>query len=401
MIDEMSRIPALPPDARPHIAVLIETSTSFGRRLIDGVARYLREVGPWSVYLEQRSIYDPAPRWLKTWRGDGLIVKAAHPQLAEVVRSLGIPTVDLNEQITGLGLPYVYNDNEAIGRLAAEHLVERGFVSLAFVGHPGIHWSDRRGAGFTAAVGEAGRAVTVFQPTRKTQQRYQHDSWEAELNRLSVWLDALPKPVGVMAANDFLGVQVLDACRRAGVPVPEQAAVIGVDNDDIVDAIAYPPLSSVEPDGVGMGYLAATLLHRLMRGETLDEPEQLVAPRGLIVRQSTDVVAISDLFVAQALRIIRERACNGLGVDQVADALRVSRSVLQRRFRASLGRSVHDEIMRVKLNRARQMIRGTDLPLRTIAERSGFKHAEYLCTVFKRETGMTVTAYRAGEEKFG
>jgi LacI family transcriptional regulator len=378
----------------PHVALIVETSTSFGRRLLRGVAHYVRENGPWSVYLEQRSIYDPAPPWLKDWDGDGIISRAAFPEIARLVVNTRITAVDLNEQVTGLGLPLIFNDHEAIGRMAAAHLLERRFTQFGFLGHAGVFWSEERRRGFRAAVEAAGYCCSEYRGTNKTLPRYHQRSWEKEMEQVAHWVDALPKPVGILAANDFRALQLLDACRRAGVPVPEKAAILGVDDEETVRDLASPPLSTVVPNAMQMGYEAAAMLDHLMHGGRPYEQKVLIPPLGIITRQSTDVTAITEPIVAEALRFIREHACEGVGVEAVVHHLAVSRSVLQRRFARVLGRTVHDVILGTKLDRVCQLLAETGLPLIAIAERAGFKHVEYLCNVFKERMDTTPTAYR-------
>lgn len=376
------------------MALLVETSTSFGRRLLRGVAHYLRENGPWSVYLEQRSIYDPAPPWLKRWDGDGIISRAAYPEIARQVVRLRVPTVDLNEQVLGLGLPLIFNDHRKIGLLAAEHLLERGFTHFGYLGHPGVFWSDERREGFAAHVQSAGYACDEYRGEGRTLPRYHQRSWEKEMDEVAEWLRGLAKPAGVMACNDFRAVQLLDACRRAGVAVPEQVAVIGVDDETVACSLAHPPLSSVVPDAVNMGYEAAAMLDALMAGRAPVCPQRYIPPLGVITRQSTDIFAIHDPAVAAALRFIREHACDGIKVEDVLDHLVTSRSALQRRFKRELGRSIHDAIIDTRIARVKNLLAQTDLSREEIAARTGFAYPEYLSNVFHQRTGKTLSMYR-------
>jgi LacI family transcriptional regulator len=382
--------------AQPHVALIVETSTVFGRQVLRGVGIYLRENGPWSVYIEQRSIYDPAPPWLKNWRGDGIISRAAYPELAQLVLHTGIPAIDLQEQVLGLGLPRIVNDNRAIGRMAAEHLLERGFTHFGFIGHPGIAWSEGRFEGFEAAVCAAGHTVDRYRGAARTLPRYHQRSWEKEVDDVAAWLRALPKPAGVMACNDFRAVQLLDACRRARVAVPEEVAVIGVDNEPVACEIADPTLSSVVPDAVRIGYEAAATLDSLMRGRRATAAELCLPPVGVVTRRSTDIMAIIDPLVASAVEFIRRHACDGINVEDLLHRLDVSRSVLQRRFRQSLHRSIHDAIIAERLRKVKELAAETTLSLPEIAARAGFVHAEYLSTVFKERTGVTISDYRKG-----
>jgi LacI family transcriptional regulator len=208
------------------------------------------------------------------------------------------------------------------------------------------------------------------------------------------WIKGLPKPLGLMACNDFRGVQALDACRRAEIAVPEEVAVIGADNEVLACELAYPPLSSVIPDCARIGYEAAALLDRFMRGGDRSETLPDVAPLGIATRQSTDMTAIDDPCVAEAVRFIREHAHEGIGVEDILNHMAVSRSVLQRRFQAALGRTVHDLIAGLRLKHVKQLLVETDLTLPAIADRTGFNHVEYLCSAFRKATGITPGTFR-------
>ena len=366
---------------------------AFGREILWGVARYLQESGPWTVYIEQRSLTDQAPPWLETWEGDGIISRLA-PRQARRLRASGIPTVDLNDQGPGPCRPHIRSDHRAEGALAAEHLLERGFMSFAFFGYPQFAWSRECRCGFTAALQAAGHSCAPYRRAQRVSWGHQQPSWEVEVEGVAQWLQSLPKPLGLMACNDFRGIQALDACRRAEIAVPEEVAVIGVDNEELVCTLAYPPLSSVVPNARRIGYEAAALLDRLMRGEPEPAAPLAIPPTEVITRLSTDVNAIADPDVAAAMRFIREHACEGIGVDEILAQVPVSRSVLQRRFRSLLGRSIHTVIAAVRLQRAKQLLVETDLSLAVIAKRTGFAHVEYLCAAFRQAVGLPPGAYR-------
>jgi LacI family transcriptional regulator len=366
---------------------------AFGREILWGVAQYLRENGPWTIYIEQRSLTDRPPPWLKTWDGDGIISRIA-PRQTRRLRATGIPLVDLNDQGPGPCLADICSDHETEGALSAEHLLERGFSCFAFFGYPQFAWSQACRKGFTATVRAAGHSCHEYGRAQRVSWGHQQPSWEVEVEGVARWIESLPKPVGLMACNDFRGIQALDACRRAGIAVPEEVAVIGVDNEELVCKLAYPPLSSVVPDARSIGYEAAALLDRLMRGEPEPVIPRTIRPVEVIARLSTDVNAIADPDVAGAMRFIREHACEGIGVDDVLYQVPVSRSVLQRRFRSLLGRSIHGVIAGVRLQRAKQLLVETDLPLSVIAERTGFTHVEYLCAAFRKAFGLPPGSYR-------
>jgi LacI family transcriptional regulator len=371
---------------------------AWGRDILHGVARYVRENGPWTIFFEHRSLQDPAPPWLQHWDGDGIITTLL-PQFGELILGTGIPTVDLDDQAPCSGLPTVQSDQGAIGVLAAEHLLERGFARFAFIGYSQFEWSRRRQVGFAAAVRAAGYPCEAYSETQLVSWGHQQTAWEGEIEAMSRWIAQLPKPLGLMACNDYRGVQVLDACRRADIAVPEEVAVIGVDNEILACELAAPPLSSIIPNCHRIGYEAAEMLDRLMRRERLSEPRREVLPYGIVTRQSTDVMAIPDPMLAAALRFIRESACAGIRVEDVLKHVAVSRSVLQRRFRMTLGRTIHSAITAVRLERVKQLLSETDLPLAGVAQRAGFSHVDYMSTAFRKATGSSPGVFRREHSK--
>jgi LacI family transcriptional regulator len=380
--------------ALPHVALIVETSTAYGRAILSGISQYVREYGPWTVYIEQRSLQDPAPPWLERWAGDGIIARASTPQSARKLAKTGVPTVDLNDQVRGLGLPQIHSDHAAIARLAADHLIDRGFRHFAYFGFPIFEWSVRRQEAFTNHVLAAGHQFHEGLPGRRVHWSHQQASWEDEIEGVAQWVKRLPKPLGIMAGNDIRGIQMLDACRRAGVAVPEEVAVVGVDNEELVCLLAYPPLSSVVPDAYRVGYESAALLDQMMKGHPVTEMLRSIPPVSVATRQSSDVTAIANPCLASAMQFIRESACQGIGVDDVLAHLSVSRSVLQRLFRKELGQTILDAITATRMQRVKQLLAETDLSLNDIADRAGFSYVEYLSTSFRHHTGQSPSSYR-------
>ena len=379
------------PGERPRVALVVETSLAPGREILRGIARYVRERGPWSIAHEPRTLEQSVPKWLESWRGDGIIARVQDRSIARAIARVRVPTVDVLGVVEGLPFPLVHVDDQAIGRLGAEHLLDQGFRRFGFFGIEGENWSSRRRDAFGARVAAVGCTVVAHAVSRETARQ---ERWEKSERALSAWLAALPKPAGLMLATDQLGPHTLEACRRAGVVVPDELGVIGVDNDGPLCEVSDPPLSSVWPDHRRVGYEAARLLDQLMRGSERPRDPIFCPPRGVHARKSTDTLAVEDRAVAQALRFIREHGCEAIGVDDVVNKVPMSRSVLQRRFRSLLGRSIHDEIVRVRLARARELLQGTDLPIAEIAERTGFKHQEYMGAVFRRRLQQTPAAIR-------
>ncbi|MEM8681767.1 MAG: substrate-binding domain-containing protein, partial [Planctomycetota bacterium] len=226
--------------------------------------------------------------------------------------------------------------------------------------------------------------------------RSEQASWEAEQQSISEWLRGLTKPVGIMTCHDDRGLQVLDACRRAGLQAPDEVAVVSVDNDTHLCNLSTPPLTSIDVNPGRIGYEAAALLHRAMKGEEVStEPTFLGPPRGIVVRQSTETSCVDDPDVAAAVRLIRDQAIKGLRVQEIIAATSHSPSTLERRFKRTFGRTLKEEINRVRLNRAKLLLAETDLPISEVAVRSGFGESKYFCEVFRRREGATATQYRS------
>lgn len=380
--------------AIPRVALIVETSTLFGRRLLSGIAQYMRENGAWSVFFTDRAVNDSTPSWLSRWKGDGIISRIASPEIRSVVANRRIPVVDLNEQLGGMGMPLISNDHAAVGKMAAEHLLARGFQHFAFLGHAGYRWSDLRQEAFSQTIQTAGYTSSIYSGKAANMRALREGRWETEMDNIARWASTLPKPVGVMACNDFRALQVLGACRVAGVAVPEQVAVLGVGADDVTCALADPPLSSVVLNAWRMGYEAASLLDKLMRGEPAPRSELLIPPLDISQRRSTDVTAITDPIVASAVHFIHEHACDGINVEAVLRRLRVSRTSLQDHFRRALNKSVHDVLIEARVAQVKELLAETPLSIEAIAERCGFRHPEYLSSLMKRRTGWTPGSYR-------
>lgn len=375
----------------PHVALLIETSRAYGRSILQGVVRYLHGHGPWSIYIQPHGLESPPPRWLKGWHGDGILARINDRRMARAVRQTGLPAVDLRFTVPDLGLPAVGIDNQAVVRLAYQHLSDCGFRHVGFCGLPRGRsvWMDLRSDLFCDLARADGRPCHVFEsPARKAA------TWEEEQEAIAAWVSRLPRPVGVMACNDDRGQQVLDACRRVNVLVPEEVAVVGVDNDEILCGLSSPPLTSVDINTVQVGSEAAALLDRLMSGSRPPREPMLLAPRGVVPRESTDVLATDDRELATAVRYIRDHACGGLRVKELVRKTGLPRRSLERRMEKLLGRSPKEEITRVQIERAKRLLTDTDLTAAEIAEKCGYSQSKYFSQVFHDKVGLPPGAYR-------
>ena len=292
---------------RLHVALLIETSNSYARGLLDGIISYVREHELWSIYLPEQRRGERPPAWLRRWEGDGIIARIENRGIAQAVKRTGLPVIDVSAARALPVVPWVETDDESIAAVAVEHLVERGFRRLAFCGDPRFNWSKWRSEHFHRMASEAGCETWIYDAPPTDDRDV---SWDREHRSLTAWTASLPRPIGIMAGYDIRGQQLLDVCRDLGIAVPEEMAVIGVDNDHLICELCQPPLSSVVPNSHATGYKAAELLDQLMHGQAVLETTHRIKPLGICTRRSSDILAIEDRDVASALRYIREYACD-------------------------------------------------------------------------------------------
>jgi LacI family transcriptional regulator len=308
---------------------------------------------------------------------------------------LRVPVINVSNKLGNTGIPSVIPDDLAVGRMAAEHLVEQGFHNLGYLGHRGAVFTKQRGAGFLSVARRAGCTYDqLILPSRWHRGPAIADSQA----RISEWLAGLPKPVGVMTVTDSLARPVVEECEALGIAIPENVALIGVDNYDLYCQTLIPPLSSVDTSLRLVGYKAAELMASLLRGEPAPAEPILVPPRGVERRQSTDVLAVEDPLVAEAVRFIRDHAHEHVNVQDFVQGKATSRRSLERRFAKIFGRSPHDELVRVRLDRVRSLLVDTALSPEQISERCGFAYRTTMYAVFRKATGMSPGEYR---KRFG
>jgi LacI family transcriptional regulator len=382
-----------PPRRIPQVLLLIETSRAYGRGLVEGIARYAEENGPWSIFFEERGLTDPLPRWLNKWRGDGIISRTPRKADLDRITAMRLPVVELFAG-SKAGIPRVYQDEEAVGRLAAEHFVNCGLRTFAFFAADRADWIDGRRRAFNAILQRQGYACHEpdFALGRETTGGKSRQFDDRSVIR---WLRKLPQPCGVFCASDFYAMQLIRACRAGGILVPEQIAILGVDNDPVFCGTSFPRLSSIDLGSPRIGYEAASLLDRLMSGKAAPAAGVCVEPLQLITRESTDIFAIDDAEMALAARMIREHACGPLRVSQIAATLGLSLRVFEQRFRRVMRRSPKDAILRVRIERAKLLLATSNLPVAMVAKKCGFGSQEYFARLFHRRAGMTPRSFRS------
>jgi LacI family transcriptional regulator len=382
------------------VLLLLGCSRASERGMLRGVVRYCRFHNPWVLYREPPFYRKPPyheetkdARTLTRLREqgfDGVITFAANRAQLEAIIPRGFPSVVLPIEEKTPGYCSIVEKVNAVGKVAAEHFLDRGFTRFAFCGYDHMFWSRVRQEGFVRRLAQAGFMVHLFEPASPLDR----PTWEAEQTSMADWLKALPKPVGLMVCNDDRAGQVVEAIKAARARVPDEIAILGVDDDDMICELTHPPLSSIALNFEEAGYEAAAQLDRQMTGGRTSRQEIYLRPTHVHTRQSTDVLAVEDTIVARALRFIRTHAGDMLSVEDVVEAISTSRRLLERHFKDVVGASVYREIQRTHIERACRMLAETNWSLVEIAARCGFSNAVHFSVAFKRHMRLTPQQHR-------
>lgn len=360
-------------------------------RVVGGILEFARGRGRWLVSRVPERL-DLSVEWLRHWDGDGALVVLTNRRQAALARRLRMPVVNLGGYLEHPGVATVAADDLVIGRIAAEHLLERRFIRFGYFGPRGVWYSERRHEGFRGRAVEGGGRVEALWAAGPFESPR---GWVDEREELVRWLGRLRPPVGILAGNDQRALMVLEACARAGHRVPEDVAVVGVDNDLVACEFSSPGLTSVDRDDRAHGMRAAEVLDRLMSGRGVGRGAILVAPRGVVGRASTDSVAIEDPDVALAVARAREQIGERYGVERMLDWTGLSRRALEMRFRSALGCAPYEFLNRLRVDRAKQLLSGPDrLTLQAVASACGFGEARRMREVFRRVAGMGPLEFR-------
>lgn len=386
----------VPPSHR--IALLFNGNKIYDRGIISGIGNYLSSTrASWDLFLEEDFLC--RLKGIEHWQGDGIIADFDDPVIGQALAQIKLPVVAVggsyeDERAYPRHIPYVATDNFALIKLAYDHLIEAGLTRFACFSLPEAQtnrWAQERESAFRRLLQRDGLPVEIYRGLETSAPL-----WDSAVAQLIAWLHNLPKPIGIIAVSDARARQLLQACLTAGIAVPDQVALIGIDNDPLTRSLTRVPLSSVIQGTDNMGRTAARLLHQMLCGMPSTGTQILVSPEGINVQISSLHQPLDDPYVMQALHFIRQYACQGIKTEQVANYVGVSRSSLESHFRRKLGRSVHDEVLRFKLAAAAARLENTAFGVAEIAQDCGFKSAQYLHTVFKREFGCTPREYQKG-----
>ncbi|MDO4574298.1 MAG: DNA-binding transcriptional regulator [Planctomycetia bacterium] len=378
-----------------QILLLMGTSHGFGRELMNGITQYLYEQGH-SVEFELRGHLEPVPDWVKRWRGDGVIVRHNQQSSFTIWEKAGIPYLKLFCPNHPSDIDV---DEDLLAELAVQHFLERGIPHFAYFSQCDLYWSNRRRDSFCRAVKRLKKEVSVYE--RHAEDTAPYRMWHPrERAEFVAWVRQLPKPVGMLAAFDYHARQVLELCRQEGISVPDDVAVLGVNNDSWFCRIQYPPLSSIIQNGRKIGQECARILCDKILGNPIPKLPLLFPPTGVYTRRSTDLIVTQDAEVRKALLQIRTQACQGLTIEQLVEENGYSRRALERKFRQELGRTLAEEILKVRLESAEELLRETDMAIGNIVFAVGLTSHSHFNRLFVKKHGFPPTEYRKRFQSF-
>jgi LacI family transcriptional regulator len=361
-------------------------------QILRGLHLYARPHKPWVFHDYSRQGDDPR-QWKRaaTLDPDIVVAHILHPQLAEDLQAWGGPVINISNVMPDLPFPQVWVDDRAIGAMAADYLYERSFRHFGFLGHPGWLFSEERLRGYADRLRLRGSIVHVHTPPKPFARG---TLCRKMLEVRIAWLQSLPKPIAIFTSLDSLGREVCEACRQTGIRVPEDVAVLGVDNYDLICEMSWPPLSSIITPYDQVGFEIGRMIERTFQGHKLPLTPTVFKPIAVVTRQSTDIVSTEDPELAAALRFLHEHITEHINVSDVLEHVAINRVALFRKFKRIIGRSPLQEIQRLRCELARRLLAGSDLPMPQVAQACGYRDAAHMSVLFRRQTGQTPTSWR-------
>jgi LacI family transcriptional regulator len=373
-----------------RIILVLVGHSSYGREIAKGVYGYCGKRRDWDIFyqaLVNEFTVQNLQLALDKWGADGVIGQLNDEKLTRLLFDKGIRTVNVSENSV-IAHPTVQTSIPAIASLAAKYFLDKGLTSLAYCGTNWGRATSELMQCFCDVSAKAGVACQTFCVTEDT-------GWLVDSDKIAQWLRGLPKPVGVLVPNDYCGRNLAWLCRRFGVRVPAEVAILGCGNDDMQCWLSQPPLSSVIRPARLIGQQAAALLDGILDKKIVPSAKPiLIPPPGIVERQSTDILKIVDPHVAAAVRFIHEHAREAITVEDICKAAHLSRNALDQRFLKLLGRTPRAELNRVRIARAQQMLRDCGLKITSVATQAGFGCYPRFRQLFHKETGLTPAEYR-------
>jgi LacI family transcriptional regulator len=377
------------------IVLLSDFSEEYNKNLLRGITRYSKDHGPWTfckmpTYYRETLGIDGILKWAKEWEANGIIGQFYNGEEVAKFTKARIPVIaqDFKERFTDI--PNITGAYRETGALGADYFLKKGFKNFAFYGFGNIVWSRERAEGFEERIQEAGFDVHYYE--HKDSRGI--DLWYYKPSALSDWLKSLPKPVALMACDDNQGHHITEAARHAGIRIPDELAVLGVDNDEMICDLSDPPLSSIELDSEKSGYEAARLMEQMIDGDVCYADDIVVNATQVVTRHSTDIFASKDKYIVSALKYIHGNLDKNLKVDQVLKEVPLSRRSLEKRFIMTTGYPVYEYIYNQRIEKFTQKLLETDMTIFEIALDLGLSDSKNIARQFKQIKGVTPMEYR-------
>lgn len=377
---------------RPRIQVLVGAWKQYGRGIIEGIWQYAQNRAAWLVDLDPMES-DENTSLHAHMAIDGIIAMVHTRAFADKLRKYRVPIVNVSgTRIQGIHFPRVTTDPDAVLRMAIEHLRDKGFKNIAFCGEPSRHFVDFWMEAYRVVMAEQNREPLIYAPDSKLPRRGGERTRPSDLLR---WIKAQPKPVGMIGWDSAICRQIALDCAATGIHVPDEVAIVSLESDELLCKMIHPPLSGLDIPVEQIGYEAARLLDLLLQGRKKEAKNIFLPPRGVITRQSSDVFTVDDPKLRQALRYIKNHATEQIHVRDILRAVPMARRTLERRFNELLGRSPSEEIRRTKIEKVRELLVLTNMPVPDVAEAAGFEYVEHMIPLFKKYHGLTPAKYRS------
>ena len=375
------------------ILLLTDFSSGYSRSLLRGIVRYSNEHGPWVFYrMPQyyRELYgdDGVVRWAKDWKADAIIAQLENIDI-DKLNELGIPIIIQNYKERANKICNITGDYFGTGEMAADYFLRRGFSNFAYYGFSDMVWSRERADGFRSKLAEHGYTVAMQNnDSRKTEQ------WSFDLEILRDWLQSLPKPVALFACDDYFASQITETCKIFNIPVPDDIAVLGVDNDDLLCSISHPPLSSIALDVEKGGYQAASALHQLMNKEIAEAFDIVIPPIRIESRRSTEKYVVDDKHILKVLEYIKDNYAQNISIDDIIRTVPLSRRIVEKRFLEKMGIPVYQYLLQYRIELFSDLLIKTDKPLADLAVHCGFNDYKNVARIFRKYKKITPSQYR-------
>ncbi|HKK81451.1 MAG TPA: DNA-binding transcriptional regulator [Prolixibacteraceae bacterium] len=383
----------------PKVLLLADFAEEYFKKILLGIARYTKEHGPWvfcrmPYYYRDATGLSSVMGWAEEWGADGIVAQLNNNDDLPELKNCGTPIIIPDYKERFKHVPNITGNYYKTGQIAAHYFLKKGYRHFGFYGYSSFVWSRERGYGFSQHLNEKGYEVSFFEGNPDPN----HEMWYYKPSALSRWLESLPKPSAIMACDDNCGQQITEASKVSGIKIPEEIAVIGVDNDELICTMSDPPLSSIMLDAEQGGYEAAAMLDKMMQ-KKINGYNIVVQPRQVVTRQSTDIYATADKQIAKALKYIHQYFSNNLPVSEIQKQVALSRRSLEMKFKQTTGKSIHQYTTQLRIDKFCRLLNETDIPISEAAVESGFNEVKNIAQQFRKAKGCTPSEYRKSQTK--